>query len=99
MSADASTPTGSEVGSESESESADVSDGARTRRRRTLLLSRVFVTWVELTLVGFAGAALASSTSGPPQFVVFFATTLLTVGVILYNVDRHVTARLAEHAG
>jgi hypothetical protein len=64
-------------------------------RSRTRLLSRIVVAWVELTLVGFVGAALASATSGPPQFVVFFATTLLTVGVLFYNVDRHVAARLA----
>jgi hypothetical protein len=87
MSADASTP--------SETESAP----SATTRRRTLLLSRIVVTWVELTLVGFAGAALASSTSGPPQFVVFFATTLLTVAVVFYNVDRHVTARLSANDG
>jgi hypothetical protein len=66
-----------------------------SRGRRTRLLSRIVVTWVELTLVGFAGAALAGSTSGPPQFVVFFATTLVTVAVLFYNVDRHVGARLA----
>ncbi|WP_236639567.1 hypothetical protein [Salinigranum halophilum] len=88
MSADASAPD------ESAAEQS-ATDTVRTRRRRTLLLSRVFVTWVELTLVGFAGAALAGSTSGPPQFVVFFATTLLTVAVVFYNVDRHVTARLS----
>jgi hypothetical protein len=87
MSADASTP--------SETESAP----SATTRRRTLLLSRIVVTWVELTLVGFAGAALASSTSGPPQFVVFFATTLLTVAVVFYNVDRHVTVRLSANDG
>jgi len=68
-------------------------------RGRTRLLSRIVVTWVELTLVGFAGAALAGSTSGPPQFVVFFATTLLTVAVLFYNVDRHVSARLTTADG
>jgi hypothetical protein len=64
-------------------------------RPDTRLLSRIVVAWVELTLVGFVGAALASTTSGPPRFVVFFGTTLLTVGVLFYNVDRHVAARLA----
>lgn len=64
-------------------------------RPDTRLLSRIVVAWVELTLVGFLGAALASTTTGPPRFVVFFGTTLLTVGVLFYNVDRHVTARLA----
>ncbi|WP_318571035.1 hypothetical protein [Salinigranum marinum] len=75
---------------------AEASSGTTTASRgRTRLLSRIVVTWVELTLVGFAGAALAGSTSGPPQFVVFFATTLLTVAVLFYNLDRHVGARLA----
>jgi hypothetical protein len=58
------------------------------------LLSRILVTWVELTLVGFGGAALGSATSGPPQLVVFLATTLLSVGVLFYNVDRLVSDRL-----
>jgi hypothetical protein len=87
MSTDASGPD--------ESPADQPATGTTWTRRRTRLLSRVFVTWVELTLVGFAGAALAGSTSGPPQFVVFFATTLLTVAVVFYNVDRHVTARLS----
>jgi hypothetical protein len=71
------------------------SAAAPTGSRETRLLSRIVVAWVELTLVGFVGAALASTTSGPPRFVVFFGTTLLTVGVLFYNVDRHVAARLA----
>jgi hypothetical protein len=69
--------------------------GGRSRSRSALLLSRIVVAWVELTIVGFVGAALASATSGPPRFVVFLGTTLLTVGVLFYNVDGHVTARLA----
>jgi hypothetical protein len=60
------------------------------------LLSRILVTWVELTLVGFGGAALGGTTSGPPQLVVYLATTLVSVGVLLYNVDRLVRARLGE---
>ncbi|GAB3316999.1 MULTISPECIES: hypothetical protein [Haloplanus] len=76
--------------------SAAASTGSRPDTR---LLSRIVVAWVELTLVGFVGAALASATSGPPRFVVFFGTTLLTVGVLFYNLDRHVTARLAASDG
>ncbi|SEO41172.1 hypothetical protein SAMN04487948_102296 [Halogranum amylolyticum] len=60
----------------------------------SLPLSRILVTWVELTLVGFAGAALGTVASGPPQLVVFLATTLLSVGVLFYNVDRLVDDRL-----
>lgn len=76
---------------DADTESAAAPTGSRPDTR---LLSRIVVTWVELTLVGFVGAALASATTGPPRFVVFFGTTLLTVGVLFYNVDRHVTARL-----
>jgi hypothetical protein len=68
-----------------------VSPGPRCRR----LTSRVVVTWAELVVVGFAGAALSGATSGPPQLVVYLATTLLSVGILLYNVDRLVRARLA----
>lgn len=63
------------------------------------VLSRAIVTWVELVAVGFAGAALGSATSGPPQLVVYLATTLASVSVLLYNVDRLVAARLASGGG
>jgi hypothetical protein len=58
------------------------------------LLSRILLTWGELMLVGFIGAALGGATSGPPQLVVYLATTLLSVAALLYNVDRLVQARL-----
>lgn len=60
----------------------------------TQLLSRILLTWGEIMLVGFAGAALGGATSGPPQLVVYLATTLLSVAVLLYNVDKLVQARL-----
>lgn len=60
------------------------------------LLSRVLVTWVELTVVGFTGAAVGGLTSGPPQLVGYFATVLGLVAVFMYNVDQHVTERLAD---
>lgn len=73
-------------------------DAETTRETSTVVgnlpLSRILVTWVELTLVGFVGAALGSAASGPPQLVVFLATTLLSVGVLFYNVDRLVRDRL-----
>jgi hypothetical protein len=79
--------------------STDPTDDAGASRptgassRRSLLASRTFVTWVELVVVGFAGSALGGAVSGPPQLVVYLATTLLSVGVLLYNVDRLLTAR------
>ncbi|GAA0203611.1 hypothetical protein [Halobaculum roseum] len=61
----------------------------------TFLLSRVIITWAELVVVGFVGAALGGAASGPPQLVVYLATVLASVAVVLYNVDRLVAARLA----
>jgi hypothetical protein len=75
---------------------ADAAGNEDTAGSERLLLSRVLVTWVELMFVGFGGAALGGTTSGPPQLVVYLATTLLSVGVLLYNVDRLVRARLPE---
>lgn len=60
---------------------------------RTMLVSRTVVTWIELVVVGFLGAALAGQTGGPPQLVIYLSTTLLSVGVLLYNVDRLIAAR------
>lgn len=62
----------------------------------TLLASRVFVTWVELVVVGFGGTALAGAVSGPPELIVYFATTLVTVAVLLYNIDQLIQQRLGE---
>jgi energy-converting hydrogenase Eha subunit E len=59
------------------------------------LLSRIFVTWAELVVVGFLGAALGTTVSGPPQLVVYLATILGSVSVLLYNVDRLVVARVS----
>ena len=60
------------------------------------VVSRGIVTWVELVVVGFAGAAVAGVTSGPPELVVYLATTLTSVLVLLYNVARLVDARVAD---
>jgi len=60
----------------------------------TLLLSRVLITWAELLVVGFAGAALGGAASGPPQLIVYLATILASVAVVMYNVDRLVAARI-----
>ena len=50
--------------------------------------SRIVVTWAELTVVGLAGGILGTTVGGPPALVVYFATTLLSVGVLLYNVNE-----------
>jgi hypothetical protein len=57
------------------------------------LLSRILVTWFGLVAIGFTGALVGGNTSGPPQFVAYLVTTLLSVAVLLYNVDRLVVAR------
>jgi len=67
---------------------------ARASTVGTPLLSRVLVTWAELLVVGFAGAVLGGAASGPPQLVVYFATILASVAVVMYNVDRLVAARI-----
>jgi hypothetical protein len=46
-------------------------------------------------VVSLPVAALGTATSGPPEFVVYLATTLATVGVLLYNVDRLIRDRIA----
>ncbi|GAB7013048.1 hypothetical protein [Halolamina salina] len=60
--------------------------------------SRIVVTWAELTVVGLAGGVLGTTVGGPPALVVYFATTLLSVGILLYNVNelvqRSIDARL-----
>ena len=61
----------------------------------TLLASRIFVTWVELVIVGFGGTALGGAVSGPPELIIYFATTLVTVAVLLYNVDQLIQQRLS----
>lgn len=77
---------------------ADATSETTDRPRRAHLLSRVLVTWAELIVVGFAGAALGGATSGPPQFVVYLATVLASVAVVMYNVDRLIVARLRREA-
>ncbi|MFB6101355.1 MAG: hypothetical protein ABEJ73_02185 [Haloplanus sp.] len=56
------------------------------------LVSRVLVTWIELTVVGISGGMLGGTLGGPPGFVVYLLTTLLTVGILLYNVNELVAA-------
>ena len=55
---------------------------------RPQLASRVLVTWIELTVVGITGGLLGATVGGPLGFIIYLATTLLTVGVIFYNVNK-----------
>ena len=52
------------------------------------LVSRVLVTWLELTVVGITGGAIGTTVGGPPGFIAYLATTLLSVGIVLYNVNE-----------
>ncbi|AQL43225.1 hypothetical protein BV210_11070 [Halorientalis sp. IM1011] len=61
--------------------------------------SRVLVTWLELTLAGTAGAAVGTTLGGPPGFIVYLLTTLVSVGILFYNVDALLTARMASDEG
>jgi hypothetical protein len=76
------------------SEDARTGAPTQTSTERTRLLSRVLITWAELLAVGFAGAALGGAASGPPQLIVYFATILASVAVVMYNVDQLVVARI-----
>ncbi|SFC09198.1 hypothetical protein SAMN05444422_104220 [Halobiforma haloterrestris] len=52
------------------------------------LSSRILMTWFELTLVGLAGGFLGAAVEGPPGFVIYLAASLLTVGIVLHNVNE-----------
>lgn len=61
--------------------------------------SRIAVTWAELTVVGLAGGIVGTSVGGPPALVVYFATTLLSVAILLYNVNELVQRSIAHAVG
>lgn len=52
------------------------------------LVSRVLVTWLELTVVGIAGGLFGATVGGPPGLIIYLITTLLTVGIVFYNVNE-----------
>ena len=62
------------------------------------LLSRIVVTWIELTLVGFGGGAIGTSIGGPPGLIIYFITTLVSVGVLFYNVNELIKQWIAPDA-
>jgi hypothetical protein len=59
------------------------------------LLSRVVLTWLELTIVGIVGASVGTFVGGPPGLIVYFATALVSIGVLFHNINELVTRRLA----
>ncbi|WP_265109874.1 hypothetical protein [Halosolutus halophilus] len=63
------------------------------------LSSRILVTWIELTVVGITGGLLGAAVGGPPGFVIYLATTLLTVGIVFHNVNELVKAWLRASSG
>ncbi|MFD1589380.1 hypothetical protein ACFR9U_20590 [Halorientalis brevis] len=58
------------------------------------LLSRVLVTWIELTVVGITGGLAGATVGGPPGFIIYLLTTLVSIGVLFYNVDALITRRM-----
>nr|WP_312911510.1 hypothetical protein [Natronosalvus caseinilyticus] len=61
--------------------------------------SRVLLTWLELTVVGITGGILGATVGGPPGFVIYLTTTLLTVAVIFHNVNELIKAWLRSERG
>lgn len=61
-----------------------ISSNASTPR----LSSRILMTWVELMIVGIVGGLVGTTIGGAPGFIVSLTTTLLTVGIIFYNVNE-----------
>lgn len=58
--------------------------------------SRIVVTWVELTVAGLLGGVLGTTVGGPPALVVYFATTLASVAILLYNINELVQRAVAH---
>ena len=52
------------------------------------LVSRIVVTWVELTLVGLAGGIFGTAVGGPVGLVAYFGTTLISIGVLFHNINE-----------
>ncbi|WP_207217169.1 hypothetical protein [Natrinema altunense] len=86
-------PTGSD-GDAAARNDARPTSGSGTEPSPPRLGSRILVTWLELTIVGITGGLLGATVGGPPGFVIYLATTLLTVGVVFHNVNELVKAWL-----
>lgn len=59
--------------------------------------SRIALTWAELTVAGLVGGVVGTSVGGPPGLVVYFATTLFSVAILLYNVNALVQRSVDHH--
>ena len=62
--------------------------GLTSSQSEPRLGSRILVTWLELTIVGITGGVLGATIGGPPGFIIYLTTTLLTVAILLYNVNK-----------
>lgn len=60
------------------------------------LLSRILVTWLEVTVVGLTGGVLGTSVGGPPGLIVYLVTTLLSLGILFYNVNELIKRWIAH---
>ncbi|MFB6096901.1 MAG: hypothetical protein ABEJ74_05900 [Haloferacaceae archaeon] len=60
--------------------------------RSSLLASRIVVTWAELTALGLAGGVVGAALGGPLRYLTYLVVSLLSVGILFYNVDAHVRA-------
>lgn len=60
------------------------------------LLSRILVTWIEVTVVGLTGGVLGTSVGGPPALIVYLVTTLLSLGILFYNVNELIKRWIAH---
>ncbi|WP_336135860.1 hypothetical protein [Natronomonas amylolytica] len=86
------------------SSSHDVSNEERSQTAHTSepkLASRTLMTWLEITVVGITGGLLGGAVGGPPGFIVYLLTTLITVGIIFHNVNELIKAwlRRSNHTG
>jgi len=61
--------------------------------------SRILVTWIELTVVGITGGLLGDAVGGPPGFIVYLLTTLVTLAILFYNVNALVAWWVGQAGG
>ena len=54
------------------------------------------MTWSEVTVVGLTGGVLGISVGGPLDLIVYLVTTLLSLGILLYNVNELIKRRIAH---
>ncbi|EMA51564.1 hypothetical protein [Halococcus thailandensis] len=67
---------------------SQTAEAALDDRSTPNLLSRILVTWIELTVVAITGGLAGASIGGPVGFILSLATTLLTVAIVFHNVNE-----------